>query len=90
MLLEASAGQGTIGADLDKLLPANPGLPPTSYLLAGWVSAAGSPAHCWRCERWAPMTGDTHHQWCFRFLCSPSTSTTQYDSRRLRQRSRSH
>jgi len=24
MLLEASAGQGTIGADLDKLVPANP------------------------------------------------------------------
>lgn len=43
MLLEASAGQGTLGADLDKLLPAGPGLPPTSYLLAGWVSAAGSP-----------------------------------------------
>lgn len=62
MLLEASAGQGTIGADLDKLVPANPGLPPTSYLLAGWVSAAGSPAHCWRCERWAPMTESTHHQ----------------------------
>ena len=43
MLLEASAGQGTLGADLDTLLPAGPGLPPTSYLLAGWVSAAGSP-----------------------------------------------
>ena len=43
MLLEAAARQGTLGADLDKLLPADPGLPPTSYLLAGWVSAAGSP-----------------------------------------------
>ena len=44
MLLEARAGQGMAGADLDALIPSDAGLPPTSYLLAGWVSASASPA----------------------------------------------
>jgi hypothetical protein len=43
MLQEAAAGQGTRGSDLDQLLVTADGLPPASYLLAGYVSAAGTP-----------------------------------------------
>ena len=43
MSQEAAAGQGTLGSDLDNLLVTADGLPPPSYLLAGYVSAAGTP-----------------------------------------------
>ena len=42
-LVEAAAGQGVLGADFDRVIGAEPGLPPPSFLVAGWVSASGSP-----------------------------------------------
>ncbi|OGO59114.1 MAG: hypothetical protein A2V85_16975 [Chloroflexi bacterium RBG_16_72_14] len=35
---------GVVGADLDALRPAEPGMVPLSYLIAGWLSAARTPA----------------------------------------------
>ncbi len=43
MSQEAAAGQGILGADLDNLLATADGLPPASYFLAGYVSAATTP-----------------------------------------------
>jgi hypothetical protein len=43
MLLEAASRQGTLGADLDNLMVTADGMPPASYFLAGYVSAAGTP-----------------------------------------------
>jgi hypothetical protein len=43
MSQEAAAGQGMRGSDLDHLLATADGLPPPSYFLAGYVSAATTP-----------------------------------------------
>ena len=43
MSQEAAAGQGLLGSELDNLLVTADGLPPASYFLAGYVSAAGTP-----------------------------------------------
>jgi len=43
MSREALAGQGMLGSDLDNLVVTADGLPPASYFLAGYVSAAGTP-----------------------------------------------
>ncbi|MGZ4680343.1 MAG: hypothetical protein ACXV4D_09255, partial [Ilumatobacteraceae bacterium] len=42
-LVEAAAGQGVLGADFDRVIGVEPGLPPPSFLVAGWVSTSGSP-----------------------------------------------
>ena len=44
MLLEASDRQGLPGAKIDATVGTDPGMPPPSYLLAGWVTASASPA----------------------------------------------
>jgi hypothetical protein len=41
--LEVADGQGVLGADLDRVIGTEPGLPPPSFLVAGWISASGSP-----------------------------------------------
>ncbi|MEI9941417.1 MAG: hypothetical protein WDO69_29715 [Pseudomonadota bacterium] len=43
MSLEAVSGQGVLGSDFDDLVSLGAGLPPASYFLAGYVSAAGTP-----------------------------------------------
>ncbi len=43
MLVEAGDGQGMVGADLDTLVGADPGMPAPSYLVAGWITGAHSP-----------------------------------------------
>jgi len=43
MSLEAVSGQGVLGSDFDALVSLGPDLPPASYFLAGYVSAARTP-----------------------------------------------
>ncbi|MCU1396167.1 MAG: hypothetical protein JWM34_4595 [Ilumatobacteraceae bacterium] len=41
---DTDPGAGMLGSELDALAPVPAGVPPASYLLAGWVSAGTSPA----------------------------------------------
>ena len=43
MQLEAADGQGLLGAYLDQVVGADPGMPPASYMIAGWVTGSQSP-----------------------------------------------
>ncbi len=43
MLLEAADGQGLLGATIDSSVGADPGMPPPSFLVAGWVTGSTSP-----------------------------------------------
>jgi hypothetical protein len=43
MLLEAADGQGLLGATIDSTVGADPGMPPPSFLVAGWVTGSTSP-----------------------------------------------
>ncbi|MEO7371610.1 MAG: hypothetical protein ABIZ69_12140, partial [Ilumatobacteraceae bacterium] len=43
MLLEAADGQGLLGATVDSIVGTDPGMPPPSFLVAGWVTGSTSP-----------------------------------------------
>jgi hypothetical protein len=43
MMLEAADGQGLLGATIDSTVGVDPGMPPPSYLVAGWVTGSTSP-----------------------------------------------
>ena len=43
MLLEVVDGQGLLGATFDGMIGTDPGMPPASFLVAGWVTGSTSP-----------------------------------------------
>ena len=43
MQLEAADGQGLLGAYIDQVIGADPGMPPPSYMIAGWATGSQSP-----------------------------------------------
>jgi hypothetical protein len=43
MTLEAADGQGLLGSTIDQLIGVDPGMPPPSFLVAGWITGSQSP-----------------------------------------------
>ena len=43
MLVEVADGQGLLGATFDGMIGTDPGMPPASFLVAGWVTGSTSP-----------------------------------------------
>ncbi|MCS5713282.1 hypothetical protein NVV95_01810 [Herbiconiux sp. CPCC 205716] len=58
MITEASLGAGVSGAELDALVPAEPGYPSASYLLAAWISSAELPGEHPGAELVRPLYDD--------------------------------
>ena len=80
MTLEAADGQGLLGSTIDQLIGADPGMPPPSFLVAGWITGSQSPAALYAHSLMGDQTWRNAPTIVFPTLSSPSTRLTPRSS----------